>query len=88
MFVLFMGNHPNKIINNRFLITQHNRFFAQSWKLAILKIFFMLNPNIAFIFVSQTAKPAKNAVKVAKKAILGPFWPPLPQRGVKSKYVI
>jgi hypothetical protein len=49
----------------------------------------LLNPNLAFIFVYKLRGPSKNALKVAKSAVLAPFDSPSPSNGgegFKTKY--
>ena len=64
---------------NYYTAPQNQDFFLH-WDetLGFFQDFFMLNPNITFILLCKYEKTAKNGVKVAKSAILGPFGPPLP----------
>ena len=63
------------------------QIFLPELKISHFEDFLALNPNIAFMFLCKTAKSSKNAVKAAKRAILGTFWPPPLPCHLKPKYV-
>ena len=58
--------------------------FCTRLKIWTFKDFCVLNTIGIFIFACKLGKTAKNAMEVAKNAILGPFWTPLTQKGGKG----
>ena len=76
-------NKPNSSMAE-LLCNKIRSTFCTRLKIWIFKDFCVLNTIGTFIFACKLGKTAKNAIEVAKNAILGPFWTPLTQKGGKG----